>query len=144
MTTRRKPSKVLTKILASIDKDTLRRTRDRMLIAGKITDTLKAKNISQKKFAEMLGKSESEISEWLSGNRNFTINTLSDIYNCLGIDFLQLFYLPTMRVSKEDAEFKISKTRNPIVYDMKGVRLVTKSFRKWQVYPSSERLSLTL
>ena len=34
----------------------------------------------------MLGKSESEVSEWLSGERNFTINTLSDISFCLGMD----------------------------------------------------------
>ena len=63
MTTRRRPSANLTRIMKTIDEDELRRTRDRMLVACKIADTLKAKNITQKRFAEMIGKSESEISE---------------------------------------------------------------------------------
>lgn len=76
MTTRRKPSASLTRIINNIDEDKLRRTRDRMLVANKIADALNAKGISQKKFSEMTGRSESEVSEWLSGDRNFTIDTL--------------------------------------------------------------------
>ena len=51
MTTRRKPSASLTRIMNNIDEDKLRRTRDRMLVANKIADALKAKGISQKKFS---------------------------------------------------------------------------------------------
>jgi len=79
MTTNRKPSASLTKIIRNLDEDKLRRTRDRMLIATKIADTLKAKGITQREFSRMIRKSESEISEWLSGDRNFTIDTLSDV-----------------------------------------------------------------
>lgn len=84
-TNRRKPSATLTKIMSSITEEDRRRTRDRMLIAVKIADALEAKKLSQKAFAELMSKSESEISEWLSGNRNFTVDTLSDISDCLGI-----------------------------------------------------------
>lgn len=144
MTTRRKPSSTLTKILSSMDEDTLRRTRDRMLVASKIADTLKVKNISQKKFAEMLGKTESEISEWLSGDRNFTVDTLSDISNCLGIDLLQLSYSPTIRVSMKAEEIKFPKTRRPVVYDASDVMVDFQSTGGWQALHTSGCLSLVL
>ena len=71
--------------MSSITEEDRCRTRDRMLIALKTADALEAKKLSQKAFAELMSKSESEISEWLSGNRNFTVDTQSDISDCLGI-----------------------------------------------------------
>ena len=68
-TNRRRPSAILTKIISSITDEDERRTRDRMRIAVKIADSLEAKKLSQKAFAKLMGKTESEISEWLSGNR---------------------------------------------------------------------------
>lgn len=52
-----------------------------MEIASQIYDYLKKdeKINSQKKLAEKLGKKESEISKWLSGNHNFTIETIAKI-----------------------------------------------------------------
>ena len=35
-----------------------------------------------------MGRTESEISDWLSGNRNFTIDTLFDIGQALSVTFL--------------------------------------------------------
>lgn len=116
MTTRRKPSASLTRIMNNLDEDKLRRTRDRMLVAVKIADTLKAKGISQKRFAEMTGRSESEISEWLSGNRNFTIDTLSDIKKYLGLDLLNISTLRTAPVSKGASRIKVAKKRTPVLY----------------------------
>lgn len=121
MTTRRKPSASLTRIMNNIDEDKLRRTRDRMLVAVKIADTLKAKGISQKKFAEMTGRSESEISEWLSGDRNFTIDTLSDIKKYLGLDLLNIPTMRTAPVSKDSSRIKVAKKRTPVLYDMSDI-----------------------
>lgn len=120
MTTRRKPSASLTRIINTIDEDKLRRTRDRMLVANKIADALNAKGISQKKFSEMTGRSESEVSEWLSGDRNFTIDTLSDIQKYLGIDLLNTS-MRTSPVSKEASRMKVAKRRTPVVYDMSDI-----------------------
>ena len=86
MTPKRKTSANLTRTITSIYQDELRKTRDRMLVASKIADSLKAKNISQTKFAEMIGRSESEVSEWLSGDGNIMADTLSDIKKILGVD----------------------------------------------------------
>ena len=127
MTTRRKPSASLTKIMNDIDEDKLRRTRDRMLVANKIADALKAKGISQKKFSEMTGRSESEVSEWLSGDRNFTIDTLSDIQNYLGIDLLNTSSMRTSLVSKEASRMKVAKKRTPVVYDMSDILIASVS-----------------
>ena len=90
MTPKRKTSANLTRTITSIDQDELRKTRDRMLVASKIADSLKAKNISQTKFAEMIGRSESEVSEWLSGDGNIMADTLSDIKKILGVDLLNI------------------------------------------------------
>ena len=127
MTTRRKPSASLTRIMNNIDEDKLRRTRDRMLVANKISDALKAKGISQKKFSEMTGRSESEVSEWLSGDRNFTIDTLSDIKKYLGIDLLNTSSMRTSLVSKEASRMKVAKKRTPVVYDMSDILMASVS-----------------
>lgn len=127
MTTRRKPSASLTRIINTIDEDKLRRTRDRMLVANKIADALNAKGISQKKFSEMTGRSESEVSEWLSGDRNFTIDTLSDIQKYLGIDLLNTSSMRTSPVSKEASRIKVAKRRTPVVYDMSDILIASVS-----------------
>lgn len=127
MTTRRKPSASLTRIIKTIDEDKLRRTRDRMLVANKIADALNAKGISQKKFSEMTGRSESEVSEWLSGDRNFTIDTLSDIQKYLGIDLLNTSSMRTSPVSKEASRMKVAKRRTPVVYDMSDILIASVS-----------------
>lgn len=121
MTTRRKPSASLTRIMNNLDEDKLRRTRARMLVAVKIADTLKAKGISQKRFAEMTGRSESEISEWLSGDRNFTIDTLSDIKKYLGLNLLNISTMRTAPVSKDASRIKVAKKRTPVLYDMSDI-----------------------
>lgn len=127
MTTRRKPSASLTRIINTIDEDKLRRTRDRMLVANKIADALNAKGISQKKFSEMTGRSESEVSEWLSGDRNFTIDTLSDIQKYLGIDLLNTSSMRTSPVSKEASRMKVAKRRTSVVYDMSDILIASVS-----------------
>ena len=142
MTTRRKPSASLTRIMDNIDEDKLRRTRDRMLVAVKIADTLNVKGISQKIFAEMTGRSESEISEWLSGNRNFTIDTLSDIGKYLGVDLLNIPTMRTTPVSKDASRMKVTKKRVPVVYDMSSY-LISNITSGW-AHASEHELSVAL
>jgi transcriptional regulator with XRE-family HTH domain len=61
-----------------------------MAIAVQINYILKNKKISQREFAAMLGKKESEISKWLSGNHNFTTTTLGKIRKVLGEDIVNI------------------------------------------------------
>lgn len=53
-------------------------------IANRIYDILEAKGMSQKDFARLMGKSETEVSRWLSGTHNMTLATLCKISIALG------------------------------------------------------------
>ena len=46
-------------------------------IADRIDTFIKKKGLTQKKFADSIGKRPSEVSKWLSGQHNFTIRTLA-------------------------------------------------------------------
>lgn len=53
-------------------------------IVDRIHEILKAKGLKQKDLALRLGKKESEISRWMRGTHNFTIDTLIAIEDALG------------------------------------------------------------
>lgn len=57
-------------------------------IANKIYDILEARGMSQKDLAKMLGKTETEVSRWLSGMHNLTIGTIAKISIALGEDII--------------------------------------------------------
>ena len=59
-----------------------------MDIATQINFYLNQKNLTQRDLAEKLGKKESEISKWLSGNHNFTIKTLANIEEAIGEEII--------------------------------------------------------
>ena len=46
-------------------------------IAERISEILKAKGLTQKDFACLLNKRDSEISKWLTGRHNFTTQTIA-------------------------------------------------------------------
>jgi transcriptional regulator with XRE-family HTH domain len=77
-------------LLNSIDEDTKQSISISMAIATQINFVLKKKNISQRAFAALLGKKESEISKWLSGNHNFTTNTIGKIQRALGENIINV------------------------------------------------------
>ena len=53
-------------------------------IANRIYDLLKEKKMTQREFAALMGKRESEISRWLTGSHGFTTTTLTKISAVLG------------------------------------------------------------
>lgn len=59
-------------------------------IVDRIHSILEEKGLKQKDLANMLGKKESEISKWMRGTHNFTIETISSIENVLGKSILQV------------------------------------------------------
>ena len=85
---KKKPTGTLGRIVSEANPDKLAKMRNRMLIAARIADAMKAQHLNQKQFAKLMGRTESEISDWLSGDRNFTIDTLFDIGQALGVSFL--------------------------------------------------------
>jgi transcriptional regulator with XRE-family HTH domain len=79
---------VLGRMLANMDELSLAKTRNRMLVAAKIADAMRGCSMNQKQLALKMGKTESEVSEWLSGDRNFTLDTLTEIEHTLNVSLL--------------------------------------------------------
>jgi len=86
----------------------------RMRMAAKIADAMDAQGVSQKELANRMGKCTSEISEWLSGNRNFTIDTITDISMALGVDLLNLPYEKTRSVAATRVVSSIGKSNSSV------------------------------
>lgn len=59
-------------------------------IVDRIHEILVKQGKEQKDLARLLGKSESEISKWMTGTHNFTINTLAKIQAVLGEPVIQI------------------------------------------------------
>lgn len=75
---------------AKVSPEVRRRIDLSFLIVDRIHSILEEKGLKQKDLANMLGKNESEISKWMRGTHNFTIETISLIENVLGIPILQV------------------------------------------------------
>ena len=67
------------KCLTEVSPEVREEVRLNMDIANRIYDILKSKNMTQREFAALMGKRESEISRWLSGTHGFTTATLAKI-----------------------------------------------------------------
>ena len=61
-------------------------------IVDRIHEILEEKGLKQKDLALRLGKNESEISKWMRGTHNFTIDTLVSIENVLGEPIIEVCY----------------------------------------------------
>jgi transcriptional regulator with XRE-family HTH domain len=59
-----------------------------MEIVHEIMLLLKEKDMNQKKLAQKLGKTEAEVSKWLSGTHNFTVRTLTFIETAIGEEII--------------------------------------------------------
>ena len=59
-------------------------------IAERISEILKAKGLTQKDFARLLNKRDSEISKWLTGRHNFTTQTIARIETALGSKLISI------------------------------------------------------
>ena len=105
---KRKATGLLAELLAEIDPVSLACTRNKMLLAVKIADAMHSKGLNQKQMAAEMQKSESEISEWLSGERNFTVDTLTEIELFLKIKLLDT---RKMKVAVSNAPLIISSSK---------------------------------
>lgn len=81
---------ILKTLLSEIDESECKRMHYRMGVAVKIAEALKRKGMNQKDLANKLGKKPAEISKWLTGNHNFTIDTLVDIQSALDIKLIDV------------------------------------------------------
>lgn len=85
-----KRSNVIDARRAAVAPEVRRRVEISFLIVDRIHEMLVARGMKQKDLASILGKRESEISKWMRGTHNFTIETISSIENALGEPILQV------------------------------------------------------
>ena len=102
-------SKVLEKILERIPSYKKRMTRISVDVGAQIFEYMKEAGINQRQLAERLSKKESEISKWLNGSHNFTIETIAKIEDTFDKDIVlvpmfavaDLGFKYEMRISNE-------------------------------------------
>lgn len=74
----------------SISMDVDIAVRQSFEIVDRIHEILVKQGKGRKDLALLLGKSESEISKWMSGTHNFTIQTLAKIQAALGESVIEV------------------------------------------------------
>ena len=83
-----KRSSIIEARRAKVSPEVRHRVALSFLIVDKIHAVLESKGLRQKDLAELLGKKESEISKWMIGTHNFTIETILSIEDALGCSIL--------------------------------------------------------
>ena len=74
-------------------------------IVDRIHDILMEKGLKQKDLAQRLGKSEAEISKWMRGTHNFTIDTLVSIEDALDAPIVLVYRPDVYSINEFEPEF---------------------------------------
>jgi predicted XRE-type DNA-binding protein len=91
-------SPVLRELLEEATALELEQTKVKMQLAANIEELMRSKGWTKTRFAAELHKSQPEVSKWLSGAHNFTIDTLCHIARVLGTDVPALCGKPPIKV----------------------------------------------
>lgn len=84
-------SPLLQELLDEVTPLEMEQTNVKMQLAANIQDLIRSKGWSKTKFASEMNKTQPEISKWLSGVHNFTVETLVPISQVLGVEIAALF-----------------------------------------------------
>lgn len=90
-TARKHTSSVINQLLDEITPVEKLQTNTKMTLAARLDDLITERGWSKSEFAEKVNKNPSEITKWLSGTQNFTIDTLAEISVVLDISVSELF-----------------------------------------------------
>ena len=83
-------SLVMQELLDEITPIEMQQTKTKMELAGRLEELIEELGITKTKFSELLGKQPSEITKWVSGTQNFTMDTLTHIAHVLKVDLSDL------------------------------------------------------
>ena len=87
-----KRSKIIEERRRQVSPEVRERVSLSFQIVDRIHQILVERNLRQKDLALMLGKSEAEISKWMRGTHNFTIDTVVAIEEALQAPVLQVYH----------------------------------------------------
>ena len=100
-TKKRRKSRIISELLNEITPVEKMQASTKMTLAARIDDLLLKRGYGKSEFAEKMNKNPSEITKWLSGTQNFTIDTLSEIAVALEISIAELFIPKQIQVLNE-------------------------------------------
>ena len=81
-------NKLMAEIRTSTPADTNKQVALCVAIPNRPFDLLQERNMNQRDFAKALGKTETEVSRWLSGTHNLTLATIAKMATILGDDII--------------------------------------------------------
>ena len=84
-------SAIINNFLGEISPLETMQIKTKMSLAARLDDLLKAKGLGKSKFAEIVKKNPSEVTKWLSGTQNFTLDILVEIAVALDVPITELF-----------------------------------------------------
>src|SRR5437762_2915917 len=90
-TARRHASQIIGELLSEITATERFQNNTKMSLAARLNDLITARGWGKSEFAEKVNKNPSEITKWLSGTQNFTIDTLAEIALALNMPVAELF-----------------------------------------------------
>ncbi|MBO7445326.1 MAG: helix-turn-helix transcriptional regulator [Bacteroidales bacterium] len=85
-----KTNKFLDEIRQTMTPEMKRQMEMSVKIANRIYEIMEEKGLSQKDLARLLGKTETEVSRWLSGTHNMTMATIAKISEALDTDIIRV------------------------------------------------------
>ena len=85
-----KTNKIMDEIRSTITPEIKLQMEMSVAIANRIYDILEDRGMSQKDLAKRLGKTETEVSRWLSGTHNLTLATICKISTALEADVVKV------------------------------------------------------
>lgn len=85
-----KTNKIMDEIRSTITPEMKLQMEMSVAIANRIYDILEDRGMSQKDLAKRLGKTETEVSRWLSGTHNLTLATICKISAALEADVVKV------------------------------------------------------
>jgi len=103
------------RLLSEITPEEQAKTDAKMLLAMKIADAMQAKGWNKTRLMKEMGKTNpSEITRWLSGTQNFTVDTLVDLERVLEIKLLDLVEEKSIEqtIQRFSVNVVVSSTRN--------------------------------
>ena len=127
---------VLGELLANINEKELAKTRKRMMLAAKIEEAMKRCGYNQTQFAHLMKKSTTVISEWLSGDRNFTTDTLIEIEDALGIRLLDVSIMTAISAGTEISQRTSANFGKATVMSLQGTWNIRESYGEPECHTS--------
>ena len=90
-------------------------------IAIMISNYISLNGLNKKTFAELVGKTASDITRWVSGSHNFTILTLSLIESTTGLEIVKKLSNNNIKYFRESKTFEI-KSEEDLLKEIKELR----------------------